>query len=102
MEEIQAKMVPETVLTNVSWFRRSRRVTAEDVLVYDHGNGYAGEPLAHAEAIRSTDRHCLVPHLCLLVEQSYSKPFPYQSQDRFDVHDRDPPRSADLSDRLID
>ena len=88
MEEIQAKMVPETILSNVSTFPGYNRPALIWVIVHDTVHDDSGESLAHAETIRHPDRFSPLPYFHLLPEQSDAQSIPLQPKDWIDVYDR--------------
>jgi hypothetical protein len=75
MEEIQLKMVPETILTNVSGDTQVLQ-PAHSFLVHDQDDGQSRESMAHAQAVRFADRYSHVPHLCLRSKQPSAKSIP--------------------------
>jgi hypothetical protein len=85
-EEVQAKMVPETILSNVRISLLSQFVT--DSAVHDPHDGQPGSSMAHAKAIRHADRQCVIPDLSVLPAQSGTKSSALQPEDGTCVHDR--------------
>lgn len=71
LESIQAKMCPETVLTNVSLIclKSPPDRTADRPTVHDQDARVVREPVDHAQAVRYPDRRAVVPHLLVLREQ---------------------------------
>lgn len=86
LEEIQLKMVPENILSNVSEIHRSYRIIT-DAPVHDPLNAYFRVAMAYAQAICLADCRNSFLDVSMLSAQPSAEPIPHQPQNRSNVYD---------------